>query len=358
MEAREQKAEITGMWGPPLKAVHCGHCKEAHLAPKGETLSHCPFCAQGPVIPQLAFIRKEPPEQVIPYSVSEQKLTGILERWTQGIWFRPAELKANTLMKRVRRYLIPLWLVDGQITGNWRADVGFDYHAVSYQDRYSDEAGWSSRKVKEGRIRWEPRVGRLSRSYENAAAPALDDHRALMGQLGGFDLDQRADYSLEAVAGGVVRIPSLEHEAAWPGAQAAFVHAAGEECRQAADADHIREFALEAEYDDLNWTMLLLPAYVTWYKDGEHAYPVLINGQNGRVNGVRRASTRKANITSFILGVVGVLMFLFGGLMALIGALLPPLAVLGGVILVIGLILAVSAPIPAIGAWMFNRRSA
>jgi hypothetical protein len=160
------------------------------------------------------------------------------------------------------------------------------------------------------------------------------------------------------VAGGVVRIPSLEHEAAWPGAQAAFVRAAGEECRQAAGADHIREFTLEANYDDLNWTLLLLPAYVTWYRDGERAWPVLVNGQSGRVSGVRRASTRKANVTSLVLGVVGVLLFLFGGLLALLGAVLPPLAVLGGVILVFGLLLAAAAPIPAIGAWMFNRRSA
>lgn len=354
----QKKTEITGVWGAPLKAVHCAHCKEAHLAPKGEILSHCPFCAQGPVTPQLAFMRKEPPEQVVPYAVSEQKLAGILERWTQGIWFRPAELKASALMKRARRYLIPLWLVDGQVTGAWRADVGFDYQAVSYQDRYSEGTGWSSRKVTEGRVRWEPRVGRISRSYENAAAPALDDHRALMDRLGGFDLEQRADYSVEAVTGGVVRIPSLEHEAAWPGAQVAFVRAAGEECRQAAGADHIREFALEAEYDDLNWTLLLLPAYVTWYQDGERTWPVLVNGQSGRVSGVRRASTRKANVTSFILGVVGVLMFLFGGLLALLGAVFPPLAVLGGVILVVGLLLAVAAPIPAIGVWMFNRRSA
>ena len=84
---------------------------------------------------------------------------------------------------------------------------------------------------------------------------------------------------------------------------------------------------------------------------------MLVNGQNGRVSGVRRALARKANVTSLILGVVGLLLFLAGGGLALLGAALSSAAVVGLVILVIGLLLAVAAPIPAIGVWVFNRRS-
>jgi hypothetical protein len=340
-----------------LAAVHCAHCGEAHLVPEDAIPPRCPFCFQGPVATQPAYLREEPPEQALPYGVSERRLAGVLERWTKGIWFRPAELKAEVMMQRAHRYLVPLWLVDGQVRAAWRADVGFDYQVVSYQDRYSDGTGWRSQEVKEGRVRWEPRVGRLARTYENLPAPALDDHRALMNRLGNFDLDQRTGYDPEAVTGAVVRIPSLEPEAAWPGAEDGFVRAAGAECRQAAGADHIRDLALEAEYSGLNWTLLLLPAYTTWYREGERVWPVLINGQNGRVSGVRRASAHKAGTTSLILGGVALLLFVLGGLLALLGALFPPLVALGGVILFIGVLLAVIAPIPTIGVWVFNRRS-
>ncbi len=357
-EMRERVVtDVAAVWGVPLMAVHCAHCGEAHLVPEDTIPSRCPLCLQGPVSPQPAYLREEPPEQVLPYGVSEQKLAGIMERWSQGIWFRPDDLKASVLKQRAQRYLIPLWLVDGRMRATWRADVGFDYQAVSYQDRYGEGTGWSSQEVTEARVRWEPRLGRLERTYENVAAPALDDHRALMARLGDFDLSQRSGYSPEAVAGGLVRIPSLEPEAAWPGAEAAFVRAAGAECRQAAGADHVRDFTLEAEYDDLNWTLLLLPAYVTWYREGERAWPVLVNGQSGRVSGARRASAHKANVTSLALGGVALLLFVLGGLLALMGVVFPPLIVVGGVILVIGLLLAVAAPAPAIGVWVFNRRS-
>lgn len=356
-EPRPVATDVSKVWGTPLTAVHCTHCGEAHLVPEDSIPSRCPSCLQETVAPLPAYLREEPPEQVLPYAISEQRLSTILERWSKGIWFRPADLKASVLKNRAHRYLIPLWLVDGRVEANWRADVGFDYQVVSYQDRYSDGAGWNSQEVKETRVRWEPRVGRLDRTYENVAAPALDDHPALMARLGDFDLSQRDDYSPEAVSEAVVRIPSLEPEGAWPGAEAAFVRTAQAECQQAASADHIRDFALEAQYENLNWTLLLLPAYVTWYQEGEQVWPLLVNGQSGRVSGARRASARKANVTSLVLGAVALLLFVTGGLLSLLGAVFAPAVAVGGVILLLGLLLAIAAPAPAIGAWVFNRRS-
>jgi hypothetical protein len=357
-EVQEREAtDVASVWGAPLTAVHCAVCREAHLVPAEDIPSRCPFCLQGPVTPQPAYLREEPPEQVVPYAVDKGKLATILDRWTQGIWFRPDELKASLLVQRAQRYLIPLWLVDGRVEGAWRADVGFDYQAVSYQDRYSDGMGWRSQEVREDRVRWEPRVGRLNRVYENVAAPALDDHRKLTKRVGDFDLSQRAGYVPDAVADAAVRLPTLEPEDAWDGAQAAFVRAAGADCHQAAGADHVRDFRLEATYGDLNWTLLLLPAYVAWYREGEQIWPILINGQTGRVSGARRGSARKANTTSLVLGGVAAILFLLGGLLSLVGAVFPPAVAVGGVILVLGLLLGMVAPIPAISVWVSNRRS-
>ena len=114
---------------------------------------------------------------------------------------------------------------------------------------------------------------------------------------------------------------------------------------------------MEAAYEDLNWTLLLLPAYVTWYREGERTWPVLVNGQSGRVSGVRRSSTRKANTFSLVMGAIALILFLAGGLLALLGAAVPPVAAVGGVLLVIGLFLGVVAPLPAISVWAGNRRS-
>jgi hypothetical protein len=350
-----EETDVTTVWGAPLTAIHCAHCGEAHLV--AEIPSRCPFCLEGPVEPQPAYLPEEPPEQAVDYQVSGTGLRAALERWTKGIWFRPGDMKADVLAKRAQRYLVPLWLVDGQVQAAWRADVGFDYQVVSYQDRYRDGAGWSSQEVQETRVRWEPRVGRLDRRYENLPAPALDDHRKLMGRLGEYNLSRRSAYVPDAASDAAVRIPTLEPQAAWPGAQTAFVHAAQAECQQAAGADHMRDFTIDAQYSGLNWTLLLLPAYVTWYEEGGQVWPLLINGQIGHVSGARRASARKARNASLITGAIAALLILLGGLLALAGLLFPPLIAIGGVILLVGVLPALVAPIPAIAVWAHNRRS-
>jgi hypothetical protein len=355
-----EATDVTAVWGAPLTAVHCAHCGQAHLVT--EVPSRCPFCLEGPVEPQPAYLPEEPPEQAVDYQVSRTELRAALERWTAGVWFCPNDMTADVLTQRARRYLVPLWLVDGQVQATWRADVGFDYQVVSSQDLYRQGGGWISKEVKETRVRWEPRVGLLERQYENLPTPALDDHRKLVARLGEYDISRRSAYTSELVTdaeapGAVaVRVPTLEPEAAWPGAETAFVHAAQAECRQAAEADHIRDFTIDAQYSDLNWTLLLLPAYVTWYEEGGQVWPVLVNGQIGHVSGMRRASPRKARNASLVIGAVALLLILLGGLLSLAGLLFPPLIAIGGVILLLGVLPALTAPIPAISVWAYNRR--
>ncbi len=349
--------EMTG-WGLPtaMTVIHCAHCGEAHLLPEEAVPARCPYCLQGPVTPQPTLLRKEPPEQVVPFGVSPTALARALQRWSEGVHFRPDELNPALLTRRAYRYFVPVWLVDARIVGAWRADVGFDYQVVSYQDRYSDAGGWRSEEVREDRIRWEPRVGRIERRYDNVTTPALDDDRKLLSRLGEYDLAQREPYQPEVLSGGVVRVPTLDPQAAWPEARSALNRAARKECRQAAGGDHIRDFTIEAEYHDLHWTQLLLPAYVTWYQEEGKVWPVLINGQTGRVSGPRLASSRKANTTALVLGVLAAFVFLIGGALALLGAIFPPMTIIGGILLVIGVLIGLSAPLPAIVVWSHNRR--
>jgi len=345
-------------WDLPtaMTVVHCAHCGEAHLLP-GETVpAHCPYCLQGPVARQPTLLRKEPPEQVVPFAISPTAMAQVLQRWSRGVRFRPNELNPTLLVRRAYRYFIPVWLVDTRVVGVWRADVGFDYQVVSYQDRYSDVGGWRSEEVREDRIRWEPRIGRIERRYDNVAAPALEDHWKLLARLGEYDLAQRESYQPEILSGGVVRIPTLDPQAAWPEARMAIDRMAGEECRQASGGNHIRGFTIEAEYQDLHWTQLLIPAYVTWYQEEGKVWPVLINGQTGQVSGPRLASSRKANTTALVLGVLAVFTFLLGGILALLGTIFSPAAIIGGVLLVIGVLIGLTAPWPAIMAWSHNRR--
>jgi hypothetical protein len=250
-----------------------------------------------------------------------------------------------------------MWLVDAEVAAPWQSEAGFDYQVVSHQSRYGDFGGWSEEQVEETRIRWEPRLGRLERTYSNIPAPALEEHAAFERQLGGFDLTLAQAYQAQLASQAVVRLPNRSPEDAWPDAIPAIQVAAAEECRQAIGAEHLRDFRWTPKYGNRTWTQVLLPAYATYYHD-EDGKPqaVLIHGQTGNVAGARRSSLKRAKRASLIMLVIAAVLGAVGlGSFALSG-LGPGAAPLTLLAIVAAAALGLTAIIPVAVASSFNRR--
>lgn len=344
----------TSAWGTPLQVYYCPHCHSAHLAPGSVALDTCPACLQAGVSPEPAHLRREPPELVIPFEIGRQRAEDLVAGWAKGGWLRPDELRAETLSTRLRTYHFPVWLVDCDIVAVWQAEMGYDYQAASFRERYHGER-WVSEQITETRVRWEPRAGRLKRHYDNVALRAMEAHDAWMSRLAGYDFRRRRPYAPQAIEDSVVRLPDYPPDAAWPDAEDALERVAALECKSASQADHVRNWAMDARYEALTWTQMLVPSYVTWYREGDEPHPVWINGQSGHVHGPKYASRRKARTASLLAGGIAALLFLVGMLLVLIGGAVPPLMGLGAVLVIGALLLGLVAPIPAIWAWLRNR---
>jgi hypothetical protein len=301
------------------------------------------------------LIRPEPPELLLDYSIRPAQIRERFRDWLKGVWLRPKELNPEVLTKRLTRTFIPLWLIDGKVRGSWQAQMGFDYQIASSQEVYRS-GGWTTRKTTETRIRWEPRTGTIERAYQNLSIPALEEHTRLTNGLGKFRLKAASKYSPAPLERASIRIPSLLPEAAWPLAKSGFDHLTAQDCQAASDAQHVDEFIIEADYQDQNWTQLLLPIYTTAYRDEDgRVYPILIHGQNGKIAGVKRASERQARIWSICLLVAALVCFLLGLLSAAGTAVLPLLGAVSLLFFTSALFTGVAAPIPTFWAWNFNR---
>jgi len=265
-------------------------------------------------------------------------------------------MQVERLVTRLERVVVPMWLVDGQVVGVWQARMGYDYQVESAQERFIDGKGWTTQHLRETRIRWEPRAGRVRRSYENLAVSALEERERAVFQtrLGHYDLERATPYIPENMAGMSVRVPSLLPDEAWPDARTAFDSAAAADCRRGAGAQHHAEFELIADYEKLHWTQMLLPAFVTYYQDDAgHLFPVWVNGQSGRVNGVRRASMRKAWRIAGGAAAVALVTFFAGALAALLSA-----GSVSSLLLAASFFLLVVAALPVLWAWQFNTQQA
>jgi hypothetical protein len=347
------------VWGTPLQPVGCPVCKQVFLVEASRLGKLCPNCARGKLESQPALLRPEAPELLAPFRYSLSNLRPSLEKFVQEVWLCPDDFDTDRLLQRAVPVYWPMWLVDSDVVGEWRAEAGFDYQVKSSQESYG-KSGWTTHEVVETRIRWEPRAGQITRHYDNVSAPAISEQARLLKLVGQYQLNQAAAYQPEQVKGAILRVPDLPPENAWPLAQSHLDEAASAECRQAAGAQHIRNFGLRADYQCLNWTQLLLPLYVTWYADdqGQPPHPIYLNGQSGVIGGARLASQKKGWQWAGILLAVAAVMFILALLCAGLGMLFPPITILGILLGIAAIVVACAAIIPAIWPSQWNRGQA
>lgn len=358
---RQVAHDLNEAWQIELATFTCEHCEWAYFVPAGTQVDKCPYCFRSPLVELTGHVPGSPhlrsPERMLPISVPQEILLRSIQKFASRIPFPPPDLKSDRLQARLQPLYLPMWLVDAEVQATWRAEVGFDYQVVSHQERYDQaHGGWTTQEVTETRIRWEPRVGRLHRLYENIPAPALEEHRKLMLKLGEFDLAEAVAYDPELVFQGAVRLANRIPKDAWPDALPEVQRLAMEECRVAADAEHLRDFKWNPEYPGRVWSQLLLPVYTSYYTDDEqNIQPVLIQGQTGKVSGPRRGSIKRAKQVSQIIALLAFAVVAFS-LMTLaipgLGALLSPLVVLG---IILAIILGMGAIVPITVVWFFNR---
>lgn len=356
---------ITGLMGFKPAIGVCEVCDWRYLLPyqalETGQMRTCPHCFEGQMVSITDQVRDLPrlrsPEAQLPFSVADETVIDQLRRYFQGIPFPPSDFSVSRLVSRMVKIYLPVWWVDVNIHARWACDAGFNYEVVSYQDQYNqNRGGWISREVTEQRIRWEPRAGRLDRTYKNIAVSAFEGHSEVKEWLMVDYRDQVGAYRPGDMRDEVIRFPDRTPEDAWGEAVPKLRYAAARECQKAIRADHYRDFQWQPEFTDQNWTMLLYPIYASTYLDDEGKHQtVFINGCTGEISGERRASMKRARRYALaILGVAG-LTFVLSLLVSALGTIIPGLIVMGVVGMAVSLFIGLGALIPPAMVWNFNR---
>lgn len=348
-------------WGDRLNILACTHCQARYLAIKITPAKVCPNCLTA----ALTQVEREPlpedqysPELIIPFKVQAQEINQSVAAFARGIPYPPEDLTGTNLSRRFIPIFFPTWLIDASINAIWQAEMGFDYQVVSHQDRYDQNSGrWISHEIKETRIRWEPRSGSLTREYSNVATPALENEPTIRKELGEFPSDSSQEFKpMLLPAQSYVAIPDRPQQDAWNEAALEMKNIAGSECQAAGGADHFRNFKWDPQFSHQNWTLMLRPAYVSYYVDDDSKpQKVLIHGTTGRITGQRKASMKKAQTQALTIFIVAALIFMLGLIIGAVGLAFPPALVFGGLMLLVGVIVGLSALIPIFRAWQFNQ---
>lgn len=339
----------------------CEQCDWSFLIPAGQALPVCPRCRQA-VLTASDHSPTDPlpqTELAAPFSVADADLGRGLQRFAGGFLFRPADLTAGNLRSRLQQVYLPRWLVDCDVQAEWRAEAGYNYQVVSHEDQFSDTSReWQSREVRETRIRWEPRLGRLARRYENVVAPAMEEDEGVRQRLGEFDLTFAVPIDGRLPDEALIRTANRSTEDAWTDAVPAVRQRAAAECRNACRANHMRGFDWSPQYGARHWTQLLLPVYASYYADADNVvHPVFVHGQTGKAFGRRQASFRPARNLSLGLGTLAALVLAASLLLVVLSSLdgADFLRGLGAMGVLAAMGLGIAAVFPVAYVWIFNR---
>lgn len=344
------------VWDSGRQPSGCPNCDRVFLVREQQLGIPCPLCHRALLEAQPARMRIGEPELMVPFRIDQTALDTIYQDVAASVWIKLENFEAETLLKRTIPVFWPIWLVDCDLNGYWQMEAGFDYQVESSKDYYAN-GQWQSRKQIEGRIRWEPRLGKIESHVDNISTPALDEHqnRTLMTEI--TPLDQSCAFDPSLLGSAILEVPDLPPEEAWTMAQPRVDEAADRICTEAAGAQHSRNFSITAEYQNLNWTQFLLPMYITYYEDDEGQPQFLVvNGSTGAVQGPRLASRKRgAQIAGTIAAVAGGLFIL-----ALLGLLLtmvfPPAGVFAAIMAFLGLGTGIGAIFPAVWPNQWNRK--
>lgn len=338
----------------------CEHCDWKFIFEAAEEVPTCPHCFEAKItiyssMEDLSVLAV--PELVIPHALSTSSLELAIRKFSTGIPFPGKDLNTKTLLARLKRVYFPSWLVDGDVSATWHGEIGYDYTVASHIDSYSDSQGnWVSREVEENRIRWEPRVGRLSRRYENILCGALNISKNAELNIRDQDLGNSNRFAPDFLKDTFCRLPDRDQNDAWADGTLAFLLQAREECRLACNGNHVRNYQWKPEFSDLNWTLLLHPIYTTYYTDDQNKIQrLVIHGQNGTISGRRLASMQQAQAKSLNILIVASLLFLMSLILGAASILLPAIFILAVLVGIVSIVTAILTVWPIFKVWQFNR---
>lgn len=351
-------------WGATIQTWICSHCDWTFATSKPDPVDRCPHCFQNTLVQGDAALGElpvsYPPELVIPFNLSTTGIDTGIKNFAGGIPFSPTDLNPSNLLRRLRRLFLPIWLVDSRVNASWKAEMGFYYQVVSHLEKYEQNRDrWITHEVQETRTRWELRLGRLERNYQNIPVPALDNQKTIQKQIGNFDTKHSKPFQPEIIQDSFIRLPNRSIKDAWMDALPAFQNASAEECRQAASADMVRQYSWKPIFKDENWTLLLLPVYSSYYLDDQKIpQPVYINGQNGTISGIRKSSQKRAQKAAITIFIVAILIFFLGLILAGVSLAFPSALLIAGIFGGLAFFVALGAILPFIVVWWFNRNEA
>ncbi len=307
LEALRQQAPVAAE-----RTIACAGCGASFAFDPAVAAGACPYCGS-PIVAAPAERTLIKPQALMPFVLSEADAKARLQDWLRSLWFAPAKVKRYAQGEgAMTGVYVPYWTFDADTESTYVGQRG-----VFYQVPESVMVQSQGRTVRRQRmvtkVRWSPARGRVQRRFDDVLALASRSlPQDLTADLTPWLHEALVPYQPDYLSG-------FRSETYQIGLEDGFAEAS-KEMAQVIRADAMRDIggdlqrihAIDTHYGGISFKHVLLPVWVAAYRYGGKAYPFVVNGQTGEVQGKRPYSPIKialAVILALVLLLLAAVLF-------------------------------------------------
>lgn len=322
-------------WGSTRRDLHCENCGANISVAPTELSTTCPFCGSNRVAARTAVPDAFRPRVLIPFKIERDACPNLARAWLQRGWMYPSDLVHAARGAQFTGIYLPFWTFSARVIAAWRAEVGREK-----REQYFD-VGQMKFKTRT-RLEWKWEQGQATLPFSNELQTGTSHISArLLKRLAPYDLNALVTYDPGYLAGWRAQSYEISLNDAWDAARARMREIARDACSEQIDSNHVRNFSMNAAFDDETWRLILLPAFLATYRFAGKSYQIVINGQTGKVAGDKPVAWSKVWLIVSALVLPGVLLAALALVLGMLQFDSGGLFVLGGIAFVVGVIIAV-----------------
>lgn len=327
--------ELLRGWGITRRELHCESCgANTSIAPT-ELSTTCPFCASNRVAARTAMPEIFRPRFLIPFQIERDACARFSREWLKRGWMYPFDLVRVAYNAQFTGIYLPFWTFSARVQAAWRAEVGREKTEQFFD---MSEMKFKTRR----RLEWQWEQGQVALPFDDELQTGTTHISAsLLKRLAPYQLNALVTYEPSYLAGWRAQSYEISLNDAWDAARARMREIARAACDEQIDSNHVRNFSMNAAFDDEAWRLLLLPAYLATYKFAGKPYQIVINGQTGKVAGDKPVAWTKVWLVVGALILPGILLAAIAFILSALNFETGGWFVMGGLLFVVGAVVAV-----------------
>lgn len=299
-------------WESDRQLLHCDNCGAELSYPKGAVAATCPYCGSNKVNLSLPKTKSLRPQVLLPFVATPESLQPRIQEWLGKGWMYPKTLKDAAQMDKLSPIYLPYWTFSASIDANWEAEVGH-YETETYYD--SSSKSYETRQV----LRWRWESGAISHQFSDITINGVNPQRinhAMLTAIEPFNLSGLVLFSPDYLVGMNVQAYETPLKESWELAKQEMRIVTNKLCEKDTGSSHVRNMSIDMNYDNEQWRYVLLPVYLSGYSYNANYYNFMLNGQTGKLAGVKPVDWKKVRLITWLVALIPLLIALISLIIA------------------------------------------